>query len=167
MIKNDKIDALILLSGYILIQKNTDFYKNTDTSNTLRPKSLDRRVQRNINKEHRKNEFGPFYNYVKRFAVAILIVCTLSIAVVIAVEPLREAVWNVIVEFFDDYMAVDFAPDDQTPSAEAHPPTMIEEIREIDPGNADLKKQVILGSDSMYCVNYTDDESIVFSFSFV
>ena len=54
MNKNDKIDALILLSGNALVRKNLELFKNTDTSDVVRPKSLDRKVQRSINKENRR-----------------------------------------------------------------------------------------------------------------
>jgi len=158
MVKNDKIDALIILSGNVLIQKNTEFYKSVDTSTTQCSKSLDRKVQRSINRENRKNEFGDFYKYAKRFAIVLLIVCTLSFSVVMAVEPIREAIWNVIVEFFDDYMEIVFVSQGQYPS-------VIEEIRDIDPGDVNLEKQIVLSSDSIYCVSYNDGEEIVLLYS--
>ena len=172
MVKNNKLDALILLSGDVLIRKNVDFYKSVDTSSTVKPKSLDRRVHRNIKRESRKNEFGDFYILARRFVAAILVVCAFSFAVVLAVEPLREAVWSAIVEFFEDYISIDFSSEAQfpteqvqLPATEAQPPTVIEEIREIKPGNTDWQKQVVLSSMSMYYVTYSDNETIILSFS--
>lgn len=158
MVKNDKIDALIMLSGNVLIQNNIEFYKSIDTSNTSRPKSLDRRVYRNINKENRKKEFGTFYKYAKRFVAAIIIVCTLSFAIVMAVEPLREALWSVIVEFFDDYMTITYVTQTQ-------PPTAIEDIKNINPRRKDWEKQVVMQSETMYCVVYIENGAKVLSFS--
>lgn len=158
MVKNDKIDALIMLSGDVLVQKNIDFYKSVDTSNTVRPKSLDRRVQSNINKENRKQIFSGVNIFARRIAVAILILCTLSFAVVMAVEPLREALWSVIVDFFDDYMTVTYV-------AETEYPYTIEETKEINLDKEDWEKQVVLSSDRIYYVNYSVDGILILSYS--
>ena len=106
MIKNDKIDALIILSGNALVVKNLELFKNTDTSDVVRPKSLDRRVQRNINKEHRRKEYGSFYVFAKRCAAAVLIVCTVSFAIAMSIPPVRAAFFNAIVKFFEEYLTI-------------------------------------------------------------
>lgn len=150
MVKNDKLDALIMLSGDVLIEKNVSLYKNTDTSTIERPRSLDRRVQRNINKEKRKQEFGTFYKYGRRFVAALLIVCTLSFAAVMSVDAAREAVWNAIIEFFDDYLSVFYV-------TETEPPNTIEEIKDIKLNRDGWEIQDVFDSVSMHCVIYCEN----------
>lgn len=158
MVKNDKLDALIMLSGDVLIEKNVSLYKNTDTSTIERPRSLDRRVQRNINKEKRKQEFGTFYKYGRRFVAALLIVCTLSFAAVMSVDAAREAVWNAIVEFFDDYLSISF-------STETKPPKTIEETKELFYESDAWEKQIVLDSKSMRSVVYRKNGTKVVTYS--
>ena len=115
MIKNDKIDALIILSGNALVVKNLELFKNTDTSDVVRPKSLDRRVQRNINKEHRRKEYGSFYVFAKRCAAAVLIVCTVSFAIAMSIPPVRAAFFNAIVKFFEEYLTIAYISEGTAP----------------------------------------------------
>ncbi|MBQ9939994.1 MAG: hypothetical protein IJO74_00430 [Clostridia bacterium] len=56
MIKNDKLDALIMLSGDVLVTKNTEQFKEVNTSEVQCPKSLDRKVRKTINRENRKKQ---------------------------------------------------------------------------------------------------------------
>lgn len=135
MIKNDKIDALIMLSGNALVVKNLELFKNTDTSDVVRPKSLDRRVQRNINKEHRRKEYGSFYVFAKRCAAAVLIVCTVSFAIAMSIPPVRAAFFNAIVKFFEEYLTIAYI-------SEAPAPEIIEEVRDIKPLDEDWEKSV-------------------------
>ena len=99
MLKNDKLDALIIMSGDVLIKKNYELYQNTDVSGVIKPKSLDRRVMRNINRENRKKEYGNLYKYLRRCAVLILVVCTVSFAVMMSVEAVRRDVYKRQVSF--------------------------------------------------------------------
>ena len=70
MLKNDKLDALILLSGSVLLSKNVELYQNGSLSLVKRPRSLDTKVQRSINRERRSREFGTFFQYGRRIAAA-------------------------------------------------------------------------------------------------
>lgn len=158
MVKNDKLDALIMLSGEGLIEKNVSLYKNTDTSTMERPKSLDRRVQRNINKEKSKQEFGPFYKQGRRFVAALLIVCTLSFAAVMSVDAAREAVWNAIIEFFDEYLSISFF-------TETKPPNTIEETKKLFYEREAWEKQVVLDSKSMRSIVYRKNGIKVVTYS--
>jgi hypothetical protein len=150
MIKNDKIDALIILSGNALVVKNLELFKNTDTSDVVRPKSLDRRVQRNINKEHRRKEYGSFYVFAKRCAAAVLIVCTVSFAIAMSIPPVRAAFFNAIVKFFEEYLTIAYI-------SEAPAPEIIEEVRDIKPLDEDWEKDVMLNSNYMYVACYYEN----------
>lgn len=157
MLKNDKLDALILLSGSVLIDENVRHFESTDTSCVLRPRSLDRRVKRNIKRESLKNDFGTFFKYAKRVAAVILVICTVSFAAIISVDAVRKAVWNIVVEFFDDYMSIFFE------SELTHPKTL-EEIKDIDPQKPEWEKRVMMKSSLLYYVEYYDGDTLMLSY---
>ena len=157
MIKNDKIDALIILSGNALVVKNLELFKNTDTSDVVRPKSLDRRVQRNINKEHRRKEYGSFYVFAKRCAAAVLIVCTVSFAIAMSIPPVRAAFFNAIVKFFEEYLTIAYI-------SEGTAPEIIEEVRDIKPLDEDWEKEVASDDDKMRYVLYYQNDMKVLSY---
>ena len=157
MVKNDKLDALIMLSGDILVKKNVDFYNSFDTSSVVRPKTLDRKVQRNINKERRNQEYGTLFKYGRRFVAAMLIVCTISFVAIMSVDAIRTAIWNVIVDFFDEYLTVSYV-------TETLPPKEIEE-KKLFYENPEWEKQVVLDSKSMRCIVYRKNGSRMITYT--
>lgn len=158
MVKNDKLDALILLSGNVLIEKNVSLYKNTDTSTIKCPKSLDKRVQRNINKEKCKQEFGTFYKYGQRFVAALLIVCTILFAAIMSVEAVRNALLNVIIEFFDEYLSINYVVETETPKVIGSQKTPLINLE-------NFEKQVVLDTESMYVCSYSKNNEQILMFS--
>lgn len=157
MLKNDKLDALILLSGSVLIDENVRHFESTDTSCVLRPRSLDRRVKRNIKRESLKNDFGTFFKYAKRVAAVILVICTVSFAAIISVDAVRKAVWNIVVEFFDDYLSISFAEDGKDPSNE-------DENNEAATIEKGWKRDIIFYNGDTFLAEYFNDGTIMFTY---
>lgn len=147
MLKNDKLDALILLSGSVLLSKNVELYQNGSLSLVKRPRSLDTKVQRSINRERRSREFGTFFQYGRRIAAAVLIACSLSFAAVMSVEAVRTTLWDTIVRFFDEYLSVSYV-------TETQPPKQLEAIKEPSCSEQGWETQVVLETASMRCVIY-------------
>ncbi len=147
-----------MLSGSVLIQKNLELFKNTDTSSVLRPKSLDRRVQRNINREKQRKEYGSFYVYAKRCAAAVLIMCSISFVVAMAIPPVRAALWNAIVKFFEEYLSITYV-------SEAPSPDIIEDVKDIKPLREDWEKKVVEDSPITRRVIYYENGQKVLSYT--
>ncbi len=156
MIKDLKTEALITLNGSVLAEKNIELYKSISTKDTKRPKSLDRKVQRNINKEKRRREFGTFYKYGQCIAVMFLAVCTVCFGAVMSVKAVREVLWELVVEANDDYLEVNYVP--KADVQEIMPPTRIEEYKDIDLVGFDLEKKIIMKAPVAYIVEYYEDE---------
>ncbi len=148
MLKNDKLDALIMLSGDVLIAKNVGLYRNSGVPILKRPRSLDKKVQRSINKERRVQKFGVFYKYGRRVAAALLIACSISFAAVMSVKAVRTTLWNMIVEFFDEYLSVSFI-------TETQPPQSIEETKGLFYDVEEWDKQVIIDTKSLHSEAWT------------
>ena len=157
MLKNDKLDALILLSGSVLISKNADLYKNAAIPLVKRPRSLDAKVQRSINKERRRT-FGTFFQYGQRVAAAVLVACTLSFAAVMSVEAVRTTLWNTIVRFFEDCLSVSYV-------TETQPPKQLEAIKEPSCSEQGWEKQVVLETASMRCVIYRKNGTKILTYT--
>lgn len=148
MLKNDKLDALIMLSGDVLIAKNVGLYRNSGVPILKRPRSLDKKVQKSINKERRVQKFGVFYKYGRRVAAALLIACSISFAAVMSVKAVRTTLWNMIVEFFDEYLSVSFI-------TETQPPQSIEETKGLFYDVEEWDKQVIIDTKSLHSEAWT------------
>lgn len=157
MLKNDKLDALILLSGSVLISKNADLYKNAAIPLVKRPRSLDAKVQRSINKERRRT-FGTFFQYGQRVAAAVLVACTLSFAAVMSVEAVRTTLWDTIVRFFDEYLSISYV-------TETQPPKQLEAIKEPSCSEQGWEKQVVLETASMRSVIYRKNGTKILTYT--
>jgi hypothetical protein len=100
-----------------------ELYQNGSLSLVKRPRSLDTKVQRSINRERRSWEFGTFFQYGRRIAAAVLIACLLSFAAVMSVEAVRTTLWDTIVRFFDEFLSISYV-------TETQPPKQLEAIKE-------------------------------------
>lgn len=156
-IKNDKLDAMIVLSAHVLAEKNAADWMTEDTANVEIPHSVDRKVRRMIRKERRKIEYGTLYGFVKRVAMVFLVVCTAAFASAISVSAVREALWSAIVSFYEEYISVGYA-------ADTEPPAYIEVKKEPSAIPDDWTCEILLDSQSMYYVRYSSNDEEIISF---
>ena len=70
--KNDRLDAMILLSAHVLAEKNEADLMSVDTSEVNIPAKVERRIRRMIGKERRRREYGVVYKAAKQAAAIIL-----------------------------------------------------------------------------------------------
>ena len=71
--KNDRLDAMILLSAHVLAEKNEADLMSVDTSEVNIPAKVERRIRRMIGKERRRNKYGVVYKAAKQAAAIILV----------------------------------------------------------------------------------------------
>ena len=149
--KNDKLDALILLSAHVLAEKNAEEFRSADTSDVKVPKYMERRIRRMINREHRKAEYGKWYTALRNTAAGILIVCTVAFAAMMSVEAVREALWSAVIELYEEYISI-------THLAYNDPPAIIEEKKEPTAIPDEWESEVISDSKSLYYIRYLYNE---------
>ena len=145
----DALDALILLSGDVLIEKNQQNDMLGDGPLVRRPKSLDRKIARMIRNEQRK-PYNAAILFLRQTAAVFMIVCTLMFAMAMSVEAVREAFWNAVVEWYDKYISVVYV-------TEAEPPSVIEEYREPQLVPAGAERVVRKKTDYAYEIEYIID----------
>ena len=153
-IKNDKLDALIMLSADVLMEKNVKEFLETDTSDVVRPKSLDRRIMRIIKRERRKSEHRGWITVAKNIAAGVLITCTVTLAMVMSIEAVRTALMETIVQWFEDYVSIMFVTEDDVP-------TTIEVKRQPVIDEDGWTEEVAVDSPSMYSVNYYHEGTLM------
>lgn len=153
--KKDELDALILLSAHVLAEQNEQAFLSVDTSDVVRPRSLDRKVERMIKREQQRRDYGSFFIAAKRVVAALLIACTVSFAMAMSVDAVRAAIWEIIVEWYDRYIAVIYETDADIPEVieTKHEPAEIPE---------GWTKRVLADAQGMYAIRYyRNDESVM------
>lgn len=148
--RNSNMDALITSAAHVLIDDAAEYMRSIDTSNTVISKSLDRKVHRNIRKYSKKSWWSSVPVACKKVVAAIMIFCTISFAMSMSVEAVRDEVWNTILEWYDKFVAVFYVTDET-------PPSVIEEYREPTLQLTGTDRKVILQNDMDYYLMYTVD----------
>lgn len=157
VLKNDKLDAMILLSSHVLAEKNAEALLSVDTSGVEISNAFNKRIKRMINHEYRKHEYADLYFYVKKAVAVLMIVCSISFALVMSVEAVRETLWNTIIQFFEDYISVSFVSYEETPTA-------IEQKKKPYSIPEDWKSEIKIDSMAMYYIQYLLDDKRVMTF---
>ncbi len=154
--KNDRLDAMILLSAHVLAEKNEADLMSVDTSNVHIPASVERRIRHMINKERRRNEYGVVYKAAKQAAAIILVICTAAFTLVMSVEAVREALWSTVIQWYEDYISITHVTYD-------NPPEIIEEKKEPAAIPDDWVREVLVDSQSVYYIQYScNNEEILY-----
>lgn len=152
--KNSNMDALIMSAAHVLIEDTADYMRSIDTSDTVISKKLDKRIYKRIRQNSRENHWNRVPVTFKKIVAAVMVFCTISFALCMSVEAVRENVWNTILEWYDKFVAVFYVTDETPPSA-------IEEYREPTLQLAGTERQVIIQTESLNQIHYLLDQNLV------
>ena len=156
-ISDRKLDALLTMSVDAIVEKNAESFLEQDYEIVPMPNSLRRKI---LGMDHRarwKDEFGAIGVGFKRVAAVILIACTLSFAAAMSVEAVRTAIWNAIVTWYDDYVAISFRKDGVGDAPETI-------VTKKEPMMDGYEREVLLDSQGMFIVNYVyNDFNVLYS----
>ena len=155
--KNDRLDAMILLSAHVLAEKNEADLMSVDTSEVNIPAKVERRIRRMIGKERRRREYGVVYKAAKQAAAIILVICTAAFTLAMSVEAVREALWSTIIQFYEDYMSV-------THVIYSNPPEIIEEKKEPAAIPDDWEYEIKMDSNTIYYIRYSCNNEEILNF---
>ncbi len=104
----DKLDALIMLAGDVLIEKDVAYARSLDTTGSIISKRVDRKIKQNIRMAFKSHEYWRGWIIAKRVVAVLLIACTVLFASAMSIEAVRTNFWNAIIEWFDDYISIRF-----------------------------------------------------------
>lgn len=156
-ISDRKLDALLTMSVDAIVEKNAESFLEQDYEIVPMPNSLRRKILGMDRRARWKNEFGAIGVGFKRVAAVILIVCTLSFAAAMSVEAVRTAIWNAIVTWYDDYVAISFRKDGVSDAPETI-------VTKKEPMMDGYEREVLLDSQGMFIVNYVyNDFNVMYS----
>lgn len=100
--QNDMFDALLYAAAPYAGQHELEEYASADLD-----MQLSTRAKRRIARRARRGPM-PVLRYVKRAAMIALVVMSLGFASMLSIEAVREALWNAIVEWYEESIAVAF-----------------------------------------------------------
>ena len=116
----DKLDYLIALASIGCGDDDVEWFNNLDTSTVVFDQSFYRIRDRRIRRYKRKPFVNAFKKVMSRVAVAVLAIISAGTLAVAAIPSLREAVFGAIVEWYENYLTINYEmPDDDTAETES------------------------------------------------
>lgn len=132
------LEQLIALSFLEGEEKEYREFISADTSEVVVPGRVDRWIRRDIARSLKKERTARIRHVALRVAFAVMLILSLMFVSLMCFAKTREAIFNAIIEWRDNYIAIHYEADgntdkDEQPSEEAStlpaPPTTIEEER--------------------------------------
>lgn len=157
--KRDNFDYLISMASEDLVCKNSEWYENIDNSEVEMSRKTDRKIKKLFRIEHRKR-VSPEYNVLSKAAIIVMVIMSIMFTSMMSVSAIREAVWEIITEWYDEYFSVKYEPTDET----VVPPTMIEEIRKPSWLPIQTEEMVLINEQDMYFCVYNVDDMCILTF---
>lgn len=151
--KNSNMDALIMSAAHVLIDDTAEYMRAIDTSDTVISKKLDKRIRRRIRQNTTENYWSMVPVGIKKAIAAVLVFCTISFATCMSIEAVREDMWNTILKWYDQFVAVFHITDATTPN-------IIEDFREPTLQLAGTERIVETQTDTLNQVHYMVDDDI-------
>lgn len=101
----DNLDLLISASVGACIEREADSFLSIEVEKI----TLTERIKRQLEKKCAKIQKGHTrFHPLKVACVACLIVMSLLFTACISIKEIRESIWKVIIEYYDDHMAINF-----------------------------------------------------------
>lgn len=141
----DKLDQLIALSVLGCAKDDVEMFKALDDSDVVLDERFRRRYQNTVRRAMWKSRRAIVTRVVSRAAVVVLAIFSAAFISIMSISALREAVWRIITEWYEDYVVLTFdkGNSETTDVSEATvsgvtadtvapsdtPPTLIEAVR--------------------------------------
>ena len=178
--KSDKLDHLIALAAMKCAEEEAQEFKALDTSNVEFDSSYYKKRKQIINKCKRRPAARLTKMVAIRVAAALIIMITLGCVLIGCVPEWREAIFNAIVEWYDDCFAVRYENPEGNEKETGHTeesiseseteeiisvPTYIETIRKPTYLPEGVWEDILASTQTTINIDYYFNEEYLFSFS--
>ena len=125
----DKYDYLIALATLDARDDDIQMFKELDDSDVVLSDRIQKKIEKLIRRESTYRDFGfkQFKHILSKAAIIMLVVISVMFAAMISISAIRTAIWEIVTEWYEEYVAVGYEPEEGLEVVE--PPTKIEEIR--------------------------------------
>lgn len=171
---NDKLDLLILFAAKDSGNDDVEDFKSLDISEVKLSRDFYAKQKRTVNASRHKANVPGIRKVLIRIAVALMALMSLGFLTVMAVPDLREAVFEVVIEWYDNYVSVRFekAEEDRTSTHEpdeSHsvivPPTKIEKVMKPTYIPEGAEEDVVANNKFIVVTDYYLEDDLVLSFT--
>lgn len=116
---NDKLDLMIAYSAKECGSDDVEMFRSLDTTEVSLSKEFYIKKNRTISRYKRKPALAVLRKCLVRAAVALMAVMAFGFLTVMAIPDLREAVFEAVVEWYENYISIRFEPGESAASESA------------------------------------------------
>lgn len=163
----DHLDALIAMSAKGSIDREVEHFKQMKITHNP-PHSLTRKIERLLRKEDTKVQYHTLFKTMKVAGIACLLAVSVTFTACMCIPKVREAMWEAVVEWYDDYIAVRFQPQENLSDSNVNVIDPPKEIRDVNmPTYIPYGYTVIAQSSKLnfYQEYYDQDGNFIYTFS--
>lgn len=166
----DKLDYLICIAASRCCDDYAKEFDAIDTSNVAFSKSYESKKKRIIWRYKNKDRNNKIKKVAFRIAICAMLIMSIFFVTVMAVEPLREALFETVIEWYDDYFTIRFESPTSAPTSIGDsglsetpteppvpvitPPTIIEEVRKPTYLPEGVEEEPVVENQSMVITEY-------------
>ena len=158
----DKYDYLIALATLDAKDDDVKMFMELDDSDVVFSDRITDKIEKLIRREsvYRTCNFVKFKRILTKTAIIALVVISVMFATMMSVSAIRTAIWEIITEWYEEYIAVGYVPEEGIEVPET--PKMIEEIRKPTLLPLRAEEEVVLSTRQTFaCEYYVDDDCYI------
>jgi hypothetical protein len=117
-----EFETIIGLGAEKWLDDEIDVMTNLDVSEFTLSDKMERHIRSSIQRNSRKEKWTPVFHCAKIAGIILVSVISILFAAAMMIQPVRAAFFDAIVQWYDDYIAIRFVPEEDVP-------TKIEEVK--------------------------------------
>lgn len=182
----DKLDMIIALAAKDCGNDDVELLDNLDVSEVALDKHFHRRKTRIVEKHKRYPTMLALKKGILRVAIVLMVIMSLGFTTIMAISPMRTAVFEVVIKWYEDYITIRYEPtnkevndasggegneiknNDENPPINDSviiPPTVIEEVRKPTALPKNVVEDIVIQNKSFVCIDYYEDGEFAYTFN--
>lgn len=159
---NERTDLLLELLVEGCGDEELELYNSIDTSNVTFSKKFKRNKEKILSKGKIEPFTVQFKRVLSRVAIVCLVVLSLSFTTMMSVSAVRQAVWNTIVEIYNEYFEISHDDGDDTTQSEAV--TEIQVVHKPATLPEGVEEEILMNNKRMFMADYYNGDEHIANF---
>ena len=182
----DKLDMMMALAAKDCGNDDIELLDTLDISEVSLDKHFRRKKARIVEKHKRYPTMLALKKGMLRVAIVLMVIMSFGFTTIMAISPMRKAVFEVVVEWYEDYITIRYESidkdvndasggegnntkdNDENPPINDPviiPPTVIEEVRKPTGLPQNVIEDIVIQNKSFVCVDYYEDGELAYTFN--
>lgn len=183
----DKLDMMIVLGAKDCGNDDVDMLDNLDTSKVVLDKSFHRKKVRIVEKHKHHSTILALKKGVLCIISVLVLIASLGFTTIMAISPMRKAVFGVVVEWYENYITIRYEQTDnlvtdastgdtedtkENPENSSSnngsvivPPTVIKEVRKPTLLDENVIEDIVMENKAVVCIDYYKGEELAYTYN--